>query len=302
MPVASAELSGEEFDRAIHNFMANGNKRKARVLCHRALTVYPDDFNLNQLMLSLYRDKGDLLSSIRQAKRCLELQPEDAAINTYVALWSLMILDGNYIEAKKYINQAIACNDEESSEKVRELRKCYFLSKLAITAYKQENTAEALLMFEKVIQNKEHDDLDVLAHGDILLRNGKVQEAQADFQRTVSESNSWIGRLYLGSSELLLGHKREAQGCFKQIIAADFPNVGLYCSEKFMRSKAKQGLSLTRKSKTTTRAISKLLGKPLWYLEYPWPGKIICGPGLAQKREPLEEQDPEELPEKQKRP
>jgi tetratricopeptide (TPR) repeat protein len=272
-PCLAEELTVEE-QREISSYIGCGKIRMAHRKVANLLDRDPKSPSKNLLMLQLYEHEGDLAASIRQAEKCLELKPE--SFQSYANLWYLMVVKRDYPAAEYYAREALEAHDLED-----EYLRFRMHLKLAFTLYQESKVPESLEILKQATKCKQVDKAVFLATGDILLRKRSYEEAISSFKRALEldprDAQTWV---YLGTAQLLLGDLEQADRSFKK--ATEITNK--YTLEKKCR-RAEIGLKYSRIARHKrniidySQAISRLLGKPLQFLDVPWPDKIhvsIC--------------------------
>ncbi len=309
-PILAADTP-EEIRHDVFSHFRKGGFYSAMRRCSEGVRQYPLDVRLNGLMLDFYEDEGNLRPAIDQAERMIQLEPREAV--HYHNMWCLMFTKGDLASAEHYIRRALSKNEE--NPRLPDILRYESRLSLALTLYRQGRIQEAQDAVEQAIQIKLrtlNDDKAYLAAGDILLRRGSYAQALVPFKALVermSVEDRYPLYLYLGTAQLLAGQLEEARVSFQKASEQD---------PAYAKAKAKYGLRLAQRwlvrarreigarssdsggetgsaqvaglkadKDSSQNIVSALLGKPLVFLQPPWPRHVFRtdrekppGPGI----------------------
>ena len=202
---------------------------------------------------------GDYRSAEKQFEKLVE--EEQYPAESYRGLGIARLYQGNYMEAAIAFSYAKLHTEGQEDSFVRDVD-----SYLAYCRYKQGETAEALAMYDALLEQEDSADFRYL-RGRILMADGRTDEAVRDFRRAAELSTDY--NLFISIYEQYIDHKMNADGAeflrdaLASAQAAEEEHYGLgviyYYLEDYERAKEELILDL-RSDHDDERAVL-LLGK-----------------------------------------
>jgi tetratricopeptide (TPR) repeat protein len=208
-------FTGFAFDELVRIYKEKGEYGRLVVICENVVTAQPDDIAfLNDLGDAyLKADRAD--KAIEVYKKMTEMEPDASA--AYCNLGNARIAKGDFDGAEEAYKKAVEIDPTEAGSFYNRLANVY----LDARHYDKAETA-----YKKCLENRCDEPMYHCGLGDILVKQGKIDEALDAYEKAVQLNNSSRGAYYnrLGNTLARENYHLQAIDSFQKAIAMDSNN------------------------------------------------------------------------------
>jgi tetratricopeptide (TPR) repeat protein len=212
-------FTGFAFDELVRIFKERGDYERLIDICKRAVAAQPDDIALLNDLGDAYLKAGKASESVRVFKKMAEMEPDASAI--YCSLGNAFVQAGNFDGAEAAYRRAVEIDPSEAGP---------FYNKLANVYFNEGHDERAEITFRKCLEFRFDDPMCHCGLGDVLVKRGKIDDAQGVYEKAVDLHHASAGAYYnrFGNSLARGNHHNQAIEAFKKAIAADPRNPFYY--------------------------------------------------------------------------
>jgi len=208
-------FTGFAFDELVRIYKEKGEYGRLVDICEKVVTAQPDDIAfLNDLGDAyLKADRAD--KAIEVYKKMTEMEPDASA--AYCNLGNARIAKGDFDGAEEAYKKAVEIDPTEAGSFYNRLANVY----LDARHYDKAETA-----YKKCLENRCDEPMYHCGLGDILVKQGKIDEALDAYEKAVQLNNSSRGAYYnrLGNTLARENYHLQAIDSFQKAIAMDSNN------------------------------------------------------------------------------
>jgi tetratricopeptide (TPR) repeat protein len=212
-------FTGFAFDEMVRIFREEGNYEKVVELCEKAVTAHPGDLALLTTLGSSCISAGRVERAIEVFELLTRMEPDSPTL--FCLLGDASVAAGNCERADEMYEKAIKLEPTEAHT---------FYNKLG-NAYKQAGYYErAENALRKAIVHQPDKSLYHSIRGDILVKQGKLDEAQKAYEHAIRLDPKFEGAYYNRLAHTLAQetHRLRAIEMYEKAINADPNNLYYY--------------------------------------------------------------------------
>jgi tetratricopeptide (TPR) repeat protein len=212
-------FTGFAFDELVRIFKERGDYERLLDICERAVAAQPDDIALLNDLGDAYLKAGKTSESVRVFLKMAEMEPDASA--TYCSLGNALVRAGDLDGAEAAYRRAVEIDPSEAGP---------FYNKLANVYFNEGHDERAEITFRKCLESRFDDPMYHCGLGDVLVKLGKIDDAQGFYEKAVDLHRASAGVYYnrFGNTLARGNHYNQAIEAFKKAIAADPHNPFYY--------------------------------------------------------------------------
>jgi tetratricopeptide (TPR) repeat protein len=212
-------FTGFAFDELVRIFKEKGEYERLLDICERAAAAQPDDIALLNDLGDAYLKAGKASESVRVFRKMAEMEPDASA--TYCSLGNALVHAGDFDGAEAAYGRAVEIDPSEAGT---------FYNRLANVYCNGGHDERAEGAFKKCLEFRFDDPMYHCGLGDVLVKQGKIDDAHGVYEKAVDLHRSSAGAYYNRFGNTLARGNRhsEAIEAFKKAIAADPHNPFYY--------------------------------------------------------------------------
>ena len=212
-------FTGFAFDELVRIFKEKGDHLRLLDICERAAAAQPDDIALLNDLGDAYLKAGKASESISVFRKMAEMEPDASA--TYCRLGNALVQAGDFDGAEAAYRRAVEIDPSEAGT---------FYNRLANAYCNGGHDERAEKAFRKCLEFRFDDPMYHCALGDVLVKQGKIDDAFGVYEKAVDLHRASAAAYYnrFGNTLARGNHYSEAIEAFKKAIAADPRNPFYY--------------------------------------------------------------------------
>jgi Flp pilus assembly protein TadD len=212
-------FTGFAFDELIRIFKEKGNYERLLDICERAVAAQPDDIALLHELGYAYLRAGKAAESVGVFRKMADMEPDASA--TYCSLGNALVQAGDFDGAEAAYARAVEIDPSEAGA---------FYNRLANVYCNEGHDGRAEKVFRKCLEFRFDDPMYHCGLGDVLVKQGKIDDAQSVYEEAVDLHRTSAGAYYnrFGNTLARENHHGRAVAAFKKAIAADPRNPFYY--------------------------------------------------------------------------
>ncbi|MGO9136412.1 MAG: tetratricopeptide repeat protein [Syntrophales bacterium] len=212
-------FTGFAFDELVRIFKERGDYERLLDICERAAAAQPDDIALLNDLGDAYLKVGKAGESVRVFRKMAEMEPDASA--TYCRLGDALVQAGDLDDAEAAYRRAVEIDPSEAGN---------FYNRLANVYCNEGHDEKAESAFRKCIEFGFDNPMYHCGLGDVLVKRGKIDDAQRVYEEVVDLHRASAGAYYnrFGNTLARGKHHGQAIEAFKKAIAADPRNPFYY--------------------------------------------------------------------------
>jgi tetratricopeptide (TPR) repeat protein len=208
-------FTGFAFDELVRIFKEEGRYERLIEICERVVAVQPDD-------IGFLGDLGDAYLKAGKAGKAVEIFEkmtgmESDASMIFCSLGNALVAVGDFNGAEKAYERAVGMDPLEAAT---------FYSRLAGVYLEAGHNEQAEKIFRKCIEYRDDEPAYHCSLGDVLVRQGRLNDAELAYARAIELHRDDAGAYYnrFGKALSKTGYHLQAIEIFKKAIAVDSRN------------------------------------------------------------------------------
>ena len=205
-------FTGFAFDELVRIFKEKGDYERLVHICERVTAAQPDDIALLSDLGDAYLKSGRLRDAVKVYKQMTEMDPDASA--TYCSLGNALVASGDLDGAEEAYRKAVEIDPSEA---------CLFYSRLAHVYFNAGHVTWAEGAYRKCLEVQLDDPMPRCGLGDVLVRQGKIDEAEDAYEKAVNFNRASEGAYYnrFGNTLARENYHLQAIEAFKKAITVD---------------------------------------------------------------------------------
>ncbi|MEN6321749.1 MAG: tetratricopeptide repeat protein [Syntrophaceae bacterium] len=212
-------FTGFAFDELVRIFKEKGAYERLVDMCERVVASQPDDFALMNDLGDAYLKAGRPREAADVYKKMTEMEPNASA--PYCGLGNALVASGDLDGAEEAYMKAVEIDPSETG---------VFYSRLAHVYVSAGHAIRAEKVYRKCLEFQFNEPLYHCGLGDILIKQGKVNDALDEYKKAVQMNSASGGAYYnrLGNALAREHYYLQAIEAFKKAITVDPHNPFYY--------------------------------------------------------------------------
>ena len=212
-------FTGFAFDELVRIFKKNGAYERLVEICEKVVAAQPNDIALMNDLGDAYLKAGRSREAVNVYEKMTEMEPDASA--TYCSLGNARVASGDLDGAEEAYMKAVEIDPSETG---------LFYSRLANVYFNAGHVTRAEKVYRKCLEVQFDEPMYQCGLGDILIRQGKIDDALDAYEKAV-QMNSVSGGAYynrLGNTLARGNYHLQAIDAFKKAITVDPQNPFYY--------------------------------------------------------------------------
>lgn len=212
-------FTGFAFDELVRIYKEKGAYERLVDMCERVAASQPDDFALMNDLGDAYLKAGRPEDAVRVYQKMTEMEPDASA--PYCSLGNALVSLGELDCAEEAYMKAVEIDPSETG---------VFYSRLAYVYVNAGHTIRAEKLYRKCLEFRFNEPMYHCGLGDILIKQGKVDDALDEYEKAVQMNSASGGAYYnrLGNALAREHYYLQAVEAFKKAITVDPHNPFYY--------------------------------------------------------------------------
>ncbi len=212
-------FTGFAFDELVRIFRENGKYSRLADICEKVVAAQPDDIALLSDLGDAYLKAGRASEAVGVFEKIIHMEPDASA--AYCNLGNALVATGDFDGAEEAYRKAVEIDPSDAGS---------FYSRLANVYTNAGHDRRAEMAFRKCLEFRFDDPMYRCGLGDVLVRLGKIEDAESEYEKAVDLNRVSSGAYYnrFGNTLARENYHLQAIEAFKKAIIADPENPFYY--------------------------------------------------------------------------
>lgn len=212
-------FTGFAFDELVRIFRENGEYGRLVDICEKVVAAQPDDIALLSDLGDAYLKAGRASEAVGVFEKITDMEPDASA--AYCNLGNALVATGDFDGAEEAYRKAVEIDPSDAGS---------FYNKLANVYFNAGHYRRAEMAFRKCLEFRFDEPMYHCGLGDVLVRLGKIEDAESAYEKAVDLSRASSGAYYnrFGNTLARENYHLQAIEAFKKAITADPENPFYY--------------------------------------------------------------------------
>jgi tetratricopeptide (TPR) repeat protein len=205
-------FTGFAYDELVRIFKNEGDYERLVEICERVIAEQPDDIGFLGDLGDAYLKAGRAGKAVEIFEKLTKMEPDASMI--FCNLGNALVAKGDFDGAEEAYQKAVEIDPLEAGT---------FYSRLASVYYEASHDEQAKKAFLRCIEYKNNEPAYHCSLGDILVRQGRLNDAVLAYERAIEMNRGDAGAYYNRFGNILAkaDHHFQAIDIFKRAIAVD---------------------------------------------------------------------------------
>ena len=212
-------FTGFAFDELVRILKKDGDYGRLVEICERVVAKLPDDIGLLGELGEAYLKAGNAAKAVEVYEKMTDMEPDASMV--FCSLGNALVAEGDFDRAEEAYQKAVEIDPLETG---------IYYSRLAHVYLEAGNDERAAKALRKCIEYRSDEPAYLLSLGDILIRQGHLDDATIAYEKAIELNRNYAGAYYnrLGNTLAKADRHVQAVDSFKKAIAADPRNPFYY--------------------------------------------------------------------------